>query len=127
MGTNLTQGEQTRIIPQTLASLVRFSAQQPVVSFDRNKPLPITREYLNILLHRLDFTASAIVGVGQVIRGWDEGLQGMCLDEKRTLTIPSHLAYGEKANIHSMELCLKGYNRSSRIWFRHSSKLCAHL
>ncbi|KAI0949151.1 hypothetical protein AcW1_008844 [Taiwanofungus camphoratus] len=96
MGTNLTQGKQTRIILQTLAGLVRFSAQQPVVSFDRNKPLPITREYLNILLHRLDFTASAIVGVGQVIRGWDEGLQGMCLNEKRTLTIPSHLAYGPR-------------------------------
>ncbi|KAF5328601.1 hypothetical protein D9619_011592 [Psilocybe cf. subviscida] len=35
-----------------------------------------------------------ILGVGQVIPGWDQGLQGMCLHEKRTLTIPSHLAYG---------------------------------
>jgi FK506-binding protein 2 len=32
--------------------------------------------------------------VGQVIKGWDEGLQGMCLNEKRTLTIPSEMAYG---------------------------------
>ena len=35
-----------------------------------------------------------VVGVGQVIQGWDQGLQGMCVGEKRTLTIPSHLAYG---------------------------------
>ena len=39
--------------------------------------------------------SSTIVGVGQVIRGWDQGLIGMCLNEKRTLIIPSDLAYGE--------------------------------
>ena len=35
-----------------------------------------------------------VVGVGQVIQGWDQGLLGMCVKEKRTLTIPSKLAYG---------------------------------
>ncbi|KAF9467437.1 hypothetical protein BDZ94DRAFT_1038761 [Collybia nuda] len=39
---------------------------------------------------------SLIVGAGQVIQGWDEGLKGMCLYEKRTLTIPSSMAYGER-------------------------------
>lgn len=33
--------------------------------------------------------------MGQVIKGWDEGLQDMCLNEKRTLTIPSDMAYGQ--------------------------------
>ncbi|KAG2363319.1 hypothetical protein BDR07DRAFT_1356510 [Suillus spraguei] len=39
---------------------------------------------------------SVKLGKGQVIKGWDEGLQGMCLNEKRTLTIPSHMAYGSR-------------------------------
>ncbi|KAI0043659.1 hypothetical protein FA95DRAFT_1584039 [Auriscalpium vulgare] len=47
-------------------------------SVDRGQPLPLT------------------LGVGQVIRGWDEGLVGMCLNEKRTLTIPSDMAYGPR-------------------------------
>ncbi|KAG9316735.1 hypothetical protein JVU11DRAFT_2795 [Chiua virens] len=36
------------------------------------------------------------LGVGQVIRGWDEGLLGTCVGEKRTLTIPSSLGYGSR-------------------------------
>ena len=34
------------------------------------------------------------IGVGRVIKGWDEGLQGMCVNEKRILTIPANKAYG---------------------------------
>jgi FKBP-type peptidyl-prolyl cis-trans isomerase len=45
--------------------------------YDRGSPLPFT------------------LGAGQVIEGWDKGVEGMCVGEKRKLTIPPELAYGD--------------------------------
>ncbi|KAF8712333.1 FKBP-type peptidyl-prolyl cis-trans isomerase, partial [Rhizoctonia solani] len=47
-------------------------------SRDRNQPF--------------DFT----IGSGQVIQGWEQGLLDMCVGEKRKLTIPAKLGYGER-------------------------------
>lgn len=37
------------------------------------------------------------LGAGQVIQGWDEGLLGMKIGDKKTLTIPPEKGYGSRA------------------------------
>lgn len=37
---------------------------------------------------------SFTIGAGQVIQGWDQGVAGMKVGGRRTITIPPHLGYG---------------------------------
>ncbi|CAJ1083850.1 Peptidyl-prolyl cis-trans isomerase FKBP14 [Xyrichtys novacula] len=48
------------------------------------------------------------LGIREVIKGWDKGLQDMCSGEKRKLIVPPALAYGKEGkgtvalSVHSM-------------------------
>ncbi len=37
-----------------------------------------------------------VLGAGMVIKGWDEGVLGMSIGEKKTLDIPADKAYGSQ-------------------------------
>jgi FKBP-type peptidyl-prolyl cis-trans isomerase len=51
---------------------------------------------LKCFSHDRDQPFSFQLGTGQVIKGWDQGLEGMCVGEMRKLTIPPSLGYGKK-------------------------------
>jgi peptidylprolyl isomerase len=63
----------------------------------------VSVQYYGTLLNGTKFDASQDhggqpfdfpIGVGQVIKGWDEGVPGMKVGGKRRLVIPGNLAYG---------------------------------
>jgi peptidylprolyl isomerase len=64
----------------------------------------VTVNYLGTLLDGTKFDSSydrnqpftTQIGVGQVIKGWDEGIVGMKVGGKRKLTIPASLGYGNQ-------------------------------
>ncbi|MDO8407981.1 MAG: FKBP-type peptidyl-prolyl cis-trans isomerase [bacterium] len=65
----------------------------------------VTVNYVGSLADGSIFDASAnhgttgftfVLGAGQVIKGWDEGVAGMQEGGKRTLVIPPALAYGDQ-------------------------------
>ena len=43
-----------------------------------------------------DEAFSFVLGTGQVIQGWDEGVASMCVGDKVRLTIPPEKAYGRQ-------------------------------
>lgn len=80
---DLIEGHGAQVVPgsRVLAHYVgvAFSTGEEFdASWNRNEPLPFQ------------------VGVGQVIRGWDEGLIGMKAGGRRRLEIPADMAYGDR-------------------------------
>lgn len=63
----------------------------------------VTVTYVGTLTDGKQFDANSTgfttrIGVGAVIKGWDQGLIGMRVGGKRRLTIPPNLGYGSQGN-----------------------------
>ncbi|HSX65103.1 MAG TPA: FKBP-type peptidyl-prolyl cis-trans isomerase [Pseudoxanthomonas sp.] len=62
--------------------------------YDENAPLQRGEKFDSSLDRGQPF--SFLLGAGQVIRGWDDGVAGMQVGGKRVLLIPSDYGYGRK-------------------------------
>ena len=85
--------------PQLLTTDTVIGTGQVAVSGNR-----VTVNYTGRLVDGKIFDSSIsrnepfqfVLGAEQVIKGWDEGIIGMKVGGKRTLSIPSELGYGAK-------------------------------
>ena len=80
---DLTEGEGAEATAGSTVSVhyvgvAHSTGEQFDASYDRGSPLQFR------------------LGVGQVISGWDTGVQGMKVGGRRKLVIPPHLAYGDR-------------------------------
>lgn len=59
-------------------------------------PLCLHPKFFPLFLHSHEKGAAKVglIGEGRLIAGIDKGLQGMCVNERRKITVPPHLAYG---------------------------------
>ncbi|MCB0698866.1 MAG: FKBP-type peptidyl-prolyl cis-trans isomerase [Chitinophagales bacterium] len=98
-----------KIMPQKTESGLYFLI---VKESDGNKAIPgqkVTVNYTGKLLDGTVFDSNQdpqfnhvepfqfVLGRGQVIQGWDEGIAKLKKGEKATLFIPSHMAYGQSS------------------------------
>jgi len=89
----------------TTKSGLKYSIKKEGNGDKPTKGQNISVHYSGTLIDGTEFDSSVkrdkpfnfTVGVGQVIKGWDEALLDMQVGEKRLLTIPPKLAYGDKA------------------------------
>ncbi|GJP80606.1 hypothetical protein CLOP_g10808 [Closterium sp. NIES-67] len=50
----------------------------------------------------LDQPVQFRLGAGSVIKGWENGVLGMCMGEKRKLKVPPHLGYGDEGHVYGI-------------------------
>lgn len=91
-------------INSTIISDVKSTIITSGTGFKASKHSKVSVHYTGWLTNGQKFDSSVdrdtpfnfTLGLGQVIRGWDLGVIGMQVGEKRRLIIPANLAYGTK-------------------------------
>lgn len=104
--TSLTTTDQQTTTMPTDASSLQISDEVVGTGATAQAGDMVTVNYVGTLTNGTVFDASAnhgnagfpfVLGAGQVIKGWDEGVAGMRVGGKRRLIIPPALAYGSQA------------------------------
>jgi peptidylprolyl isomerase len=93
-----------KIVAEPTASGLYYVVTEPGNGEKPQVGKPVTMHYTGKLLNGTVFDSSVerdqpfqfVLGVGQVIPGWDEGVQLMSKGEKGVLYIPYYMAYGER-------------------------------
>lgn len=96
--------EQTNITMQTLPSGLQIGDEVVGTGVEAVVGKKVSVHYTGTLLNGTKFDSSLDrgepfefpLGAGYVIKGWDEGVQGMKVGGKRKLIIPSDLGYGSR-------------------------------
>lgn len=94
--------------PATISTIKKLSITDAVVGTGTVAKVgdTVSVDYIGKLTNGKVFDASSkhggkpftfILGVGQVIKGWDEGVAGMKVGGTRILAIPASLGYGSRA------------------------------
>lgn len=97
-GNQIIKNENQTVQDQPLVEILKQGSGQEAKAGDR-----VSVHYTGWLTDGKKFDSSVdrgqpfefVLGAGQVIKGWDMGVAGMKIGEKRKLTIPYGLAYGE--------------------------------
>lgn len=97
-------GEATTEVPQSTPSGLQFIDMHVGTGAEPRTGKKVTVHYTGYLLDGKKFDSSVdrrapftfVLGVGQVIKGWDEGVATMRTGGRRKLIIPADLAYGRR-------------------------------
>ena len=89
---------------ETTASGLKYSIDQPGTGAQPQAGQTVSVHYTGWTLDGKKFDSSRdrnepfqfVLGRGQVIKGWDEGVAAMKIGEKRTLILAPDLAYGSR-------------------------------
>lgn len=90
--------------PQTTPSGLGYVIDQPGTGAQAQAGQSVSVHYTGWLTDGTKFDSSRdrgepfefTLGQGEVIQGWDEGVAGMQIGEKRTLVVPAALGYGDQ-------------------------------